>query len=447
MKKVLSILLAAAACWAGSDLRLIDAVKRRDHKAVGMLLNQHAEINAAQPDGATALAWATYLDETATAEALLAAGAKATTVDEYGETPLTLACANGNAGLVERFLKAGADANGARWDGETALMIAASAGNPQAVKLLLAAGAKVNAAESRKGQTALMWAAAEGHADVTQLLIENGADIKTASKSGFTALVFAAVKNDDGSVHALLNAGADPNYALPDGTKVLLVAAAFKSTKAAATLVDGGADPNVADRTGNTPLHTAAQQGSLDLVNKLIAKHANLNALTAQAPAGRGGFGGGGGGGFRPQSGQQTPLLLAARANQPEIMKALVAAGADPLIKAQDGTTLLMAAAGSGHVEAVKYAYELDQRVDAVTNTESTAMHSAVTGTMATSTQPEICKVIQFLADKGVPLDTKDSRGRTAIALADPLPIDQAQDLLTKLIVARGGTPLIKSKR
>ena len=34
------------------------------------------------------------------AEKLLAAGAKPNTADEYGETPLTLACANGDAMLV-----------------------------------------------------------------------------------------------------------------------------------------------------------------------------------------------------------------------------------------------------------------------------------------------------------------------------------------------------------
>src|SRR5579872_2280241 len=129
MKQSLAIFLAAATCWAAGDLRLIDAVKRRDQKAVTALLNQHADVNAAQPDGATALAWATYLDETAAAESLLAAGGKVSTADEYGETPLTLACANGNALLVEKFLKAGADAHVARWDGETALMIAANSGN------------------------------------------------------------------------------------------------------------------------------------------------------------------------------------------------------------------------------------------------------------------------------------------------------------------------------
>lgn len=445
MQRALAILLATASCWAASDLRLIDAVRRRDHKAVASLIAQHADPNSAQPDGATALSWAAYLDETATAQSLLAAGAKVTAKDEYGETPLTLACANGNAKLVEQFLKAGADPNAARWDGETALMIAASTGNPDVVKQLLAAGAQVNAAESRKGQTALMWAAAERHPEVTSLLIEHGADIKAASKSGFTALVFAAVKNDEQSIHALLAAGADPNYALPDGTKVLLVAAAYKSAKAAIALVDGGANPNVADRNGNTPLHTAAQLGAADLVDKLIANKADVNARTNKTPAGRGG--GFGGGAFRLPPGEQTPLLMAARANQVAIMHALVAAGADPKIAAQDGTTLLMSAAGSGHVEAVKYAYELDPRVDAKTESGNTIMHAAVTGTLASATQPEICQVVQFLAEKGVPLDVKNNRGQTPLSIADIIPIDTAVTLLTQLIEKTGAKPLIPSKR
>jgi ankyrin repeat protein len=129
------------------------------------------------------------------------------------------------------------------------------------------------------------------------------------------------------------------------------------------------------------------------------------------------------------------------------VLRALVAGGADPKLKAQDGTTLLMAAAGSGHVEVVKFAFELDPDVKAVTTSGSTVMHASVSGTMVNSTQPEICKVIQFLADKGVPLDEKDGRGRTPINVADTLPIDKAVDLLTELIVKSGATPKNPSKR
>jgi hypothetical protein len=66
---------------------------------------------------------------------------------------------------------------------------------------------------------------------------------------------------------------------------------------------------------------------------------------------------------------------------------------------------------------------------------------------MANSTQPEICKVIQFLADKGAPLDEPDARGRTPINVADILPIDKAVGLLTDLIVKSGATPRNPSKR
>jgi ankyrin repeat protein len=437
----LAWLVTAGVVLAAADLRLVDAIKRRDHKAVSTLLAQHADVNAAQPDGATALLWALYLDDRESADLLLAAGANMKTADEYGETPLSLAAANGNAALVKRLLKAGADPNGARWDGETILMIAAEAGSAEVVETLIAEGANVNAVESRKGQTALMWAAAEGHVDVVRVLIQHRAEVKAASKSGFTALVFAAVKNDPNSVRELLAAGADPNFALPDGTKVLLVAMAYKSGRAAKVLVDGGANPNVADRGGNTPLHTAAQLGDVALVEKLLAKGANPNAPTARNEGGRGG------GGFRPVAGEQTPLLVAVRANHPDAARALVAGGADPKLKAQDGTTLLMAAAGSGHVEMVRYAFELDSNVKAVTATGSTVMHASVTGTMANSTQPEICKVIEFLADKGAPLDEPDARGRTPINVADTLPIDKAVELLTDLIQKSGATPRNPSKR
>ena len=139
--------------------------------------------------------------------------------------------------------------------------------------------------------------------------------------------------------------------------------------------------------------------------------------------------------------------MVAAKANQPEVMRALVAGGADPKLKAQDGTTLLMSAVGSGHVETVRYAYELDQDVKAVNASNATLMHASVSGTMQISTQEEICKVIQFIADKGAPLDEKDARGSTPIDVADLLPIDKAVELLTDLIKKSGATPKTPSKR
>lgn len=446
----LSALLLGSASFgqwllAASDVRLIDAIKSQDQKSFEALIGQHTDVNVAQPDGATPLSWAVYLNQDENVDRLLKAGAKVNTADEYGEGPLTLACGIGNASLIGKLLAAGADVNSARWNGETALMIAARSGSLDSVKLLLEHGAKLEAVDSRKGQNALMWAAAEGHATIVDFLIKSGANVKTESEAGFTPLVFATQKGSGKIVESLIAAGADPNYKLPAGYSVLQVGVLAGKTQAALVLLDHDADVNVADKTGTTPLHTAAQAGNVEIVTRLLEKHADPNARTAKITA-TAGAGGGGGAQFR-SGGEQTPLLLAARANKEKVMRALIAGGADPKLKTQDGSTLLMAAANSGHVEVVKYAYELSPDITALTSQKSTVMHQAVTGSLQNSTQTKVCEVIQFLADKGAAVDELDSRGRTPISIANILPIDNAVDLLTKLIEESGKTPKISPKR
>jgi ankyrin repeat protein len=428
---------------SSNDFRVLDAVKRRDARTLTTLIRAKADVNAAQPDGATALAWAIHLGERSMAEALLTAGAKVNVVDEYGETPLTLAAANGDTAIVQRLLKAGANARNARWNGETALMIAAGAGNLETVRQLVLHGADVNVAEPRRGQTALMWAAAEGHADVVGALLEIGANPKTVSKSGFNALAFAVAKNDVASTRRLMAAGLDPNFTLPSGNKLLMMAMAFGHTEAAGALLDGGADITATDRAGNTPIHVAAQAGNLVLVKQLLAKGADPNVRTAAAaaPAARGG----GGGGRAVVGGSLTPLMVAARANHLDVMKALIAAGADPALRADNGTTLLMYAAGA-KLPTVQYAYEIDSNVLVVNQSGQTPIHASVSGGTG-RTQDEIVQVIQFLADKGAKLDELDAAGRTALSQADFSPIDKAVDLLTALILKSGTTPKIPSKR
>jgi ankyrin repeat protein len=426
------------------DVRLLEAVRRRDDKAFAALLKAKADVNAAQPDGATALAFAVHLGERAMAEALLGAGANPNAADEYGETPVTLAAANGDAALLNRLLTSRGDARAARWNGETALMIAAGAGSLESLRELASHGADVNAAEPRGGQTALMWSAAEGHSAVVAGLIEMGARVDAASKTGFTPLVFATMKDDAESMRLLLAAGANPNVTLRSGAKPLVVALQYRHTEAALRLIEAGADIAVRDRSGNSMLHLAAQTGDMQLVRSLLAKGADSNARTPRSTAPAGARGGGGGGRGGP-TGEQTPLMLAARGDHEEVMRSLIAAGADPHLKAQDGTSLLMAAASGARLAAFKYAYEIDPDVAAVTTTGNTVMHVAVG--MNGRTQGEVCEVIQFLADHHARLDELNDAGRTPMAIADNLPVDLAVDLLTKLITARGEKPKIPSKR
>jgi ankyrin repeat protein len=242
---------------ATSDLRLIDAVKKSDTKAVRSLLAQHVNVNASEADGSTALHWAAQRDNLGIADLLIAAGADVKAATRYNITPLSLACTNGNAAFIERLLKAGADPNSTSEEGQTALMTAALTGKVDAVKLLLARGANVNAREPYRGQTALMWAASEGNAAAAGMLIEFGAEVKAKSKAGFTPLLFAVRNGHNDVVQVLLDHGANVNDVAPDGTNALNMAVVNAYFELAATLLDRGADPNMPDPRGSA-LHTLA---------------------------------------------------------------------------------------------------------------------------------------------------------------------------------------------
>ena len=215
------LLLAAAALGAAAaDLRLVEAVRNQDQAAVRSLLSQGVDVNEAQADGATPLAWAAHRDDLETADLLLAAKADVNAANEYGATPLSLACANGNAAMVEKLLNAGANPDASLLSGETALMTAVHTGSLEVVNLLLAHNADVNQKEPQRGQTALMWAVAEKRSDITRALVEHGADLHARSKSGFTPLLYAADRNnlDSARILARSRSGREPGHGGPGGS-------------------------------------------------------------------------------------------------------------------------------------------------------------------------------------------------------------------------------------
>src|SRR5262245_33097009 len=89
----LLVCLTGAPAEAASD-RLADAVQGQDKAAIRRLLGEHADVNVKQGDGSTALAWAAHWDDVATADLLIRAGANPNLANDYGVTPLSLACTN-----------------------------------------------------------------------------------------------------------------------------------------------------------------------------------------------------------------------------------------------------------------------------------------------------------------------------------------------------------------
>src|SRR6478735_5600946 len=172
----LALVCAAAAASGATTSAVADAAAKGDRAAVRTLIQQKADVNAAQNDGATALHWAVYREDAELVDMLVRAGANVKVTNREGVTPLMMAALYGDAAIIDRLLKAGADAKALGLNGETMLMFAARNGNPAAVKLLIEAGADVNATENLRHTTALMWAAEQKHPEAVKVLLANGAD-------------------------------------------------------------------------------------------------------------------------------------------------------------------------------------------------------------------------------------------------------------------------------
>ena len=443
--------LAATALAAGvAEAPLADAVEALDRVEIHRLLDQGADVNAAQVDGMTALHWAAYHDDAGLVSRLIDAGADVHAPNRYGVRVLSLAAENANAAMVERLLEAGADANTSLPGGETVLMTAARTGRVGVVRALIAAAADIHGAEGRRGQTALMWAAAEGHADVVETLIEVGADFTTPLDSGFTPLLFAVREGRLGVVRTLLRAGVDVNGVIETvarrertyragrglrvGTSPLLVAVTNAHWELAAALLEAGADPN-ASGPGYTVLHMipkvrnpgvgdndpapdgSGRMTSLEFVRTLAEQGADLNArMTARRNLNN----------TRHHEPGSTPFMLAALVADAELMRVLADLGADPSLTNDEHSTPLMAAAGLGTrspgedagteedvIAAVQLALELGNDINAVDAKGETAMHGAA--------YKNLPGVVALLAASGAEIGTWNQRnamGWTPLSIA-----------------------------
>src|SRR5215471_3672737 len=381
---------------AAEPNKLADAAMRGDRAAVRMFLQQRVDVNFPQADGATALHWAVYHDDSEMTQLLLRAGANPKAVNREGASVLSLACENGDAVIIESLLKAGADANAKeKLRGTTALMWAAAQSHPAAIKLLIEHGADFAARSNpiSKGRTAYLAptpadrrrqggaeAIAAGAGQFAGQGQRTGRGQRSAAAAadaqdpsgdsgpnsrmdggGLTALVFAARQGALDSVKVLVEAGADVDQVTQYGWTPLLTAAQNKYYKVGSYLLDHGSNPNIANKGGWTPLYIATDNRNieggdypvrkpdmdhLEYIKKLLSKGANPNARAIDSTETRTIF--------TMQwlyEDGATPFLRAAQSGDVALMKLLLQYGADPLIPTRNGDTALMVAAGIGWVE------------------------------------------------------------------------------------------------
>jgi ankyrin repeat protein len=470
-----AVVLALTGSWAAqAEPALVDAAMHGDLKAARALVRQTADINAAQPDGMTALHWAAQRGDLEMTNLLLNAGADFSATNRTGAKPLYLAAVNGDAAVIALLLDAGEDANAVLTaEGETVLMLTSYTGNPAAVKLLLDRGADANTQQFR-GQTALMWAAAEGHAEVVKLLLERGADASLSSTAstkperrppgGMTALLFAARQGKLEAARALLDGGADVNQAGADTTSPLLIAVVNGHYELATMLLERGANPNIADANGRTPLYAAVdlrnvqwsqapapelpQATHLAMITQLL----DARADTALAISGKVGHRGSFDMRWSDLKGG-TAFSRAAWNGDVEIMRLLLARGADPKAVTEKGETALLLLAGAGWPLGQGYLRsqeEITAALDLLVEELGMDVNAATTEGI-TPVIGAIIKgdnfVVQYLVDHGARLDVKDAKGRDVLAWAQgiaanegqpPRPQPETETLVRELMAKQG---------
>ena len=426
------------------------------------LIAEGADVNETRADGATALLWAAHWDDLELAQRLLSAGADVNAAEDHGVTALARAVENTSLAMVETLIAAGADVNAAQVSGLVPLMTAARTGDADVVRALLAHGADVNAATTEARATALMWAMARPHPEVVRILLDAGADPAVSTAKGFTPLMLAASNGDVDTAQALIAAGVDVNAPSADGAHVLPYSIVRGQDAFALFLLDEGADPNGA-MGGVRALHAAS--GDVDLWlrdwymrHERYRRYDRLGGETRRRPPppARESV-------ARPrrrseredhqlghvqllhrlsEEGRVRALLRRDRRparrhaavggghrheRRGASLRTLLAAGAEPHLTTDDGTTPLMAAAGLGRAtytprvprgtrspmaeEAVRILLEAGADINVVNEADFTALHGAAFRGLN--------EVVEYLLANGADIDARDFRGRTAYRMAE----------------------------
>ncbi len=436
-----------------SQAAIVDMAEYQDWDGVAASISSE-DINVAQPDGVTALMWATYYDQTDIAEMLLGAGADPNMANRYGMTPLIQAAFNGNSRLIVRLLEAGADPNSRTLEGENAILNAAKSGAVEGVTALLQAGADVNSKDGYLFQTPLMWAAASNQAEVARVLIEHGADLNAFSAEldlqgvlvddghgdlpdgGLTALHHAARENSLETAQVLVNMGANPNLTDPQEITPLRVAVINANLDMARVLIEGGADVNDGSIVELIDIELSQflirrsetnheNQSSIEDIIQLMLAHGLDIDSTPATPFPYPGTRRIGGKGTI----EQTALYNAAMAPNLEFMAMLLENGANPNSLNSGGQFFPLSSALDliplrDVLDSVKPLEELVPAAELLLEHGAEINATALDGTTVLHHAAAMGRdeIVEYLIAKGADLSIRDHSNRTALDVANGVP-------------------------
>lgn len=356
----------------------------------------------------------------------------------YSEASFVKTVCSGNTAASLLFIKSGMDINTKAEGNVTALHCAAQRGEADLIKVLIDKKADVNAKTDDPYSpllTPLHMAAMTGKLDSVNLLLNARADVNANSPQG-TPLFTAATHGNNDLVTTLISHGANVHIANRWGDTALH--AAIKNPKPESiidTLISKGVDVNAKGKDEQTALHLAVTARNNNLVEKLIAHGASVNAV----------------------SNSGTPLLIAY--SNKVITETLLTNNADPNISDKNGTTPLIYSAREGDNSVSNMLLVAGAKVDATSAlNETPLMVAARYGNLdlaklliSKGANARVCcnkttplhavvrsdkrnalQIISLLLDAGADVNARDEAGRTPLIEARNAPLAVVELLVSK---------------
>lgn len=273
-----------------------------------------------------------------------------------GWSLLHRACEKGKPQLVAALLKAGANGNELTQNGATPLLVSVMRSQNAVADMLLdfpdviGGMNHITVSTDEKKRNAFQLAVERGQTQIVRKMIERGTLTNIEDADGLSPLQHAIRRGDSALIALLIGAGADTNRPNAHGSALVYALRSPEirdETQRAAIvgiLIAHGADADIADSaSGETPLMIAAASydklpslqaliahgASLDLADKdgktavFHATGKTTDALKALLEAGAAPD-------ARHMQDAATPLIAAARADDPYAVQVLLAHGANP---------------------------------------------------------------------------------------------------------------------
>jgi len=277
---------------------IFDAVSRMDEKTSHRLLAAGAKTEVATEDGVTPLGIATLNDHLDMVDLLLEYDADPSFAPEGAAAPLLAAVESGNVAIANLLIVAGA-----KLDTQSMLAKAFEKRDDPLMVLLLSAGADPESTIPGTDERVFDRAVSEGATGAVRTLLAAGAPIGDN-------LWAALLAGQDDLIRHIIDAGADPRQVGPEGQDPIAWCLTHHRYRAARELLSGGADPNARYDSDEPWLSKLIMEGNADISLALVEGGAHVKGVKARDG--------------------HSLLAWATAHRMPEVVRALLKAGADP---------------------------------------------------------------------------------------------------------------------